>query len=66
MFAASHLRYPRRDRAILAGSLVALSGLAWLTLWLWAGSPWGRYLHHEGGLGSLPLEAALSPSAGWS
>jgi hypothetical protein len=49
MFAASHLRDPRRDRAILAGSLVALSGLAWLTLW--AGSPWGRYLHHEGSLG---------------
>lgn len=59
MFAASHLRDPRRDRAILAASLVALSGLAWLTLWLWAGSPWGRYLHHEGGLGSLPLEAGL-------
>ncbi len=64
MFAASHLRDPRRDRAILAGSLVALSGLAWLTLWLWAGSPWGRYLHHEGGLGSLPLEAALF-ALGW-
>ena len=26
MFAVAHLRDPRRDRAILAGSLVALSG----------------------------------------
>lgn len=64
MFAASHLRDPRRDRAILAGSLVALTGLAWLTLWLWAGSPWGRYLHHDGGGGSVPLEAALF-TLGW-
>ena len=64
MFAVTHLRDPRRDRAILAGSLVALSGLAWLSLWLWAGSPWGRYLHHEGGPGSLPLEAALF-ALGW-
>ena len=50
MFAVAHLRDPRRDRAILAGSLVALSGLAWLTLWVWAASPYGRYLHHDGGV----------------
>ena len=64
MFAVGHLRDPRRDRAILAGSLVALSGLAWLTLWLWAASPYGRYLHHEGGIAPLPVEAALF-SLGW-
>jgi predicted metal-binding membrane protein len=59
MFAASHLRDPRRDRAILAGSLVALTAVAWLSLWAWAASPYGRYLHHEGGVGPIPLEAAL-------
>lgn len=64
MFAVGHLRDPRRDRAILAGSLVALSGLAWLTLWVWAASPYGRYLHHDGGIAPLPVEAALF-SLGW-
>jgi predicted metal-binding membrane protein len=64
MFAVGHLRDPRRDRAILAGSLVALSGLAWLTLWVWAASPYGRYLHHDGGFAPLPVEAALF-SLGW-
>ena len=64
MFAVGHLRDPRRDRAILAGSLVALSGLAWLTLWIWAASPYGRYLHHDGGIAPLPVEAALF-SLGW-
>jgi predicted metal-binding membrane protein len=59
MFAATHLRDPRRDRTILAGSLVALAALAWLSLGLWAASPWGRYLHHEGGVGPLPLEVVL-------
>ena len=64
MFAATHLRDPRRDRAILAGSLVALSVLAWLSLWVWSVSPYGRYLHHEGGLAPLPVEAVLF-SLGW-
>jgi predicted metal-binding membrane protein len=64
MFAATHLRDPRRDRTILAGSLVALAALAWLSLGLWAASPWGRYLHHEGGVGPLPLEVVLFV-AGW-
>jgi predicted metal-binding membrane protein len=59
MFAASHLRDPRRDRAILAGSLVALTAVAWLSLWVWAASPFGRYLHHEGGVGPLPAEIVL-------
>jgi predicted metal-binding membrane protein len=64
MFAASHLRDARRDRAILAGLLVALTVVAWISLWAWAASPYGRYLHHEGGIGPLPLEAALF-DLGW-
>jgi predicted metal-binding membrane protein len=59
MFAVQHLRDPRRDRAILGGSLVALAALAWLSLGVWAASPAGRYLHHEGGVGPLPLEVVL-------
>ncbi len=64
MFAPSHLRAPRRDRAILAGSLVALAGAAWLALWLWEGSPYGHYLHHATDGGPWLLEAALF-STGW-
>lgn len=63
MFAASHLRDARRDRAILAGSLVALTAVAWLSLWIWTTSPYGRYLHHEGA-GALPFEVPLF-IAGW-
>lgn len=64
MFAPTHLRAPRRDRAILTGSLVALAGTAWLALWLWEGSPYGHYLHHGVEGGPLALEAGLF-SAGW-
>ena len=64
MFASQHLRQPRRDRAILGGVLAAIAGLAWLSLALWSASPWGRYLHHEGGVGPLPLEVGLFV-AGW-
>jgi predicted metal-binding membrane protein len=64
MFASRHLRNPRRDRSILGGVLVAIAASAWLALWLWGASPYGRYLHHEGGIGPLPLEAALF-AAGW-
>ena len=64
MFAPAHLRVPRRDRAILGGPLVALAVAAWLALWLWEGSPYGHYLHHAGGGGPLPLEAALF-AVGW-
>ena len=48
MFAPAHLRVPHRDRAILAASLVAIAVVAWLVLWLWEGSPYGHYLHHDG------------------
>ncbi len=64
MFTPSHLRVPRRDQAILGGLLVALAGAAWFALWLWGASPYGRYLHHAGGVGPLPLEALLF-AAGW-
>lgn len=64
MFAATHLRAPRRDRAILTGSLVALATIAWLVLWLWEGSPYGHYLHHATDDGPLAFEAALF-AAGW-
>ncbi len=64
MFTPAHLRRPRRDRAILGGSLVALAVTAWLALWLWEGSPYGAYLHHAGDIGPIALEAALF-SLGW-
>jgi predicted metal-binding membrane protein len=64
MFAPAHLRAPRRDRAILGGSLVALAAAAWLALWLWGTSPYARYLHHDGDVGPLAAQAALF-AAGW-
>ena len=64
MFTPAHLRAPRRDRAILGGSLAMLALVAWLTLWLWEGSPYGQYLHHAGSAAPPMLEAALF-AVGW-
>jgi predicted metal-binding membrane protein len=64
MFLAPHLRDTRRDRAILLGSLGALTVVAWTSLWLWEGSPYRAFLGHAGGVGPLPLEATLF-SLGW-
>jgi predicted metal-binding membrane protein len=64
VFAPTHLRAPRRDRAILGGSLVALAVAAWLALWLWGASPYARYLHHDGDVGPLAAQATLF-AAGW-
>jgi predicted metal-binding membrane protein len=64
MFAPAHLRAPRRDRAILAGSLIGLAAAAWLAMWLWGTSPYARYLHHDGEVGSLVAQASLF-AAGW-
>lgn len=64
MFAPAHLRQPRRDRAILGAALGGLVLLAWLTLAVWEGSPYAAYLGHTGGVGPLPLEAALF-AVGW-
>lgn len=35
------------NRKLLVGVLVALIALAWLSLWLWGESPYGRYLDHS-------------------
>jgi predicted metal-binding membrane protein len=59
MFTPAHLRVPHRDRAILGGLLIGLAVAAWLALWWWDGSPYARYMGHVGGVGPLPLEAAL-------
>jgi predicted metal-binding membrane protein len=64
MFTSAHLRDSRRDRAILAGSLVALALLAWLSLFVWGASPYGVYLHHETIAGPLLLEVSLF-TLGW-
>jgi predicted metal-binding membrane protein len=47
MFTASHLRVPARDRTILVAIAAALSATAWLVLWWWGASPYGRYLQHD-------------------
>jgi predicted metal-binding membrane protein len=65
MFTPAHLRDQRRDRTILGAALVALSGLAWISLVAWASSPYGPYLGHDAGAPApVPLEAALF-TAGW-
>jgi predicted metal-binding membrane protein len=64
MFLATHLRDGRRDRAILLGSLGALTLLAWMSLWLWERSPYRDLLGHAGGVGPLPVEATFF-SLGW-
>ncbi|MFL5777855.1 MAG: DUF2182 domain-containing protein [Chloroflexota bacterium] len=64
MFAPSHLRAPRRDRAILGATLGALAVAAWLALAVWERSPFGHYLHHDGSIAPLPIEATLF-TLGW-
>jgi predicted metal-binding membrane protein len=65
MFTPTHLRDPRRDRALLGGALGALAIVAWLSLWWWEDSPYRAFLGHQGGVGPLPIEAALF-SLGWA
>jgi predicted metal-binding membrane protein len=47
-----------------------LIGLAWVILWIWDRSPYGRYLHHaqlgELGLGGSPLLAIVLYLLGWT
>jgi predicted metal-binding membrane protein len=64
MFAPAHLRVPGRDRVILGGLLAALAVAAWVALWLWEGSPYGHYLHHEGSVTPVAVEASLF-GVGW-
>ena len=67
MFSPAHLRAPGRDRAILTGTLVAIAGLAWLALWLWEGSPYGHYLHHDGvGVDTSVAVGAAAFTMGWT
>jgi predicted metal-binding membrane protein len=66
MFTASHLRSPARDRTVLILLLATLAASAWLVLWSWDASPYGRYLHHDQptGLGTS-LELGLFV-VGWA
>jgi len=66
MFAPSHLRDPGRDRTVVVAVLMGLAATAWLVLWLWDGSPYSRYLHHDTptGLGTL-VEVGLFVT-GWT
>ncbi len=64
MFTTAHLRAPRRDRAILVGSLLALAVAAWLSLWLWESSPYGAYLGHDTSGGPTALSTGLF-TVGW-
>jgi hypothetical protein len=54
----------RRYVLLLMGGLIAL---AWLTLWLWGQSPYGRWLHHDelsrADLGNGPV--VLVMGLGW-
>jgi predicted metal-binding membrane protein len=69
MFAPAHLRVPGRDRAILTGSLAAIAATAWLALWLWEGSPYGHFLHHDGVGGAVGTSLVIGATAftvGWT
>jgi predicted metal-binding membrane protein len=59
MFATAHLRSSRRDRAILAATLLGLAAIAWLALWAVDGSPYARYLQHD-----TPVDAPLVAQVG--
>lgn len=64
--------FPRvSDRRLLAATLAALVGLAWLTLFLWTRSPYGRFLSHRenesvAGLGGSYTALAAVFVAGWT
>ena len=65
MFAYGRVASPTRDRSILLVVLGAAAIVAWIALLAWEASPYGRFLHHEGGGAALPLEAALF-ALGWA
>ena len=65
--------WPRaHDRRLFTALLVALVVLAWLALWVWGQSPYGRFLNHEGlaeveiGLDANALLLAVVFVAGWT
>jgi predicted metal-binding membrane protein len=65
--------WPRaHDRRLFTALVVALVVLAWLVLWLWGQSPYGRFLNHEQlaeveiGLDGNALLLAVVFVAGWT
>src|SRR5919206_1127808 len=38
---------PRDGRRLFVALMVGLIALAWLALWIWGQSPYGRFLHHH-------------------
>ena len=63
--------WPRvRDDKLLVSLTGGLIALAWLTLWLWSESPYGRFLSHEEGgatgLGQGYLALLVVFVAGWT
>jgi len=64
--------WPRvRDERLVVASIGALVALAWVSLWIWRSSPYGRFLSHgeNGGihtLGSDYLALMLIFVAGWT
>jgi predicted metal-binding membrane protein len=60
-----------RATRLLLGLLGALIGLAWVSLWIWKASPYGRYLSHEENahvttLGTGYATVVLLFVAGWT
>src|SRR5919197_6610569 len=64
--------WPRvRDQRVFFSLLLGLIALAWLSLWIWSTSPYGRFLSHQenetvGGLGDRYLFVALLFVSGWT
>jgi predicted metal-binding membrane protein len=48
------------DRRVFLCTIGALVALAWMTLWIWDRSPYGRYLDH-GRLGEIGAASLLTP-----
>src|SRR4028119_1363147 len=58
---------PRDDRRLFAVLLMALIALAWLALWVWGQSPYGRFLsHHSLGAVRGNVTLMLVFVAGWT
>ena len=58
---------PRDDRRLFAALLVGLIALAWLALWVWGQSPYGRFLsHHSLGAVRENVTLMLVFVAGWT
>ena len=49
-----------RDDKVFLGTITGLIGLAWLDLWIWKESPYGRFLSHEENEGIPALGASYA------